>query len=67
MTPSNTSATPASQREFQKRLEMLIDKARQESTPTAGAYSKRDVDPEKQDYNIEITKVVNSPTTESNE
>ena len=46
---------------------MLIDKARQESTPTAGAYSKRDVDPEKQDYNIEITKVVNSPTTESNE
>ena len=47
MTSSNTSATPASQHEFQKRLEMLIDKARQESTPIAGAYSKRDVDPEK--------------------
>lgn len=59
MTPPNNSSDPMSKHEFETRLYDLISEARDRNAPIYGAYSIRSPDPNVQDYDAEITEVVN--------
>ena len=48
-----------SKHEFETRLYDLISEARDRNAPIYGAYSIRSPDPNVQDYDAEITEVVN--------
>lgn len=45
--------------EFERRLQQLIAKAREANVPIVGTYSVRSPDADRQDYNVELTRVTN--------